>query len=1544
MTALEALPDHTPPLCRRVGKTSLRRALTGASFDPLQSSTRGVESEEVELSHIEPDGGLRVEREEVFGGSMKWMKVERTDDDERAVARVVANATRLSDNDSEIQRDVNRQIDEGVSYSDSLMHRLAGGTVVGATAAEAAVVDIHPLPVPSHAAATRPECADQTPHFVDDVEEFSYSNHKDLVSEYLNSDNQDNLIMSLWDFAGQKLFFMMHHLFLTSHGVYLVVFNTQELLRDEGEALVGDHPARTVNPKTREHCLRDILEWLNSIFIFAPKAPVLVIGTCTDMMDDPEKDMKTVCTLIRETVESSPCHCQIIYPDDDGDCCHFVSSAKASGAAEDPSIARLRESISTCANKLVHTQERVPFSWLRLLRMLSNQSGVDTATRVSLAELTEKARAAGLGRVEGVPLEAEVGALLQKLHELGRVLWYDVPGLRDLVVLEPQWVIDHVTCVIRDPVLHHLKGRDAGEMRCKYRSEIDDLYQHAILNGTLLPVFWPELSESERDQMTTLMEQFGLLVRVHTAAAHPKWLVPALLGRKENVSTVDIRTTHVSTFVVHFDIGEVRETPMSLSESKMRFGFLSAGFFHRLLGIAVAYMQTTTGTSSFRRPVLSKNRGQLSFGTTEYWLELDEEYNCVRVSTTSSHPLLVLDRVVMLVNETVTQISSKLDQRLRRRVLLPLNKPAGEYVDFNVLGGAHACGVCDGSLGTTTLVKDAKARDDLQPWFPGLELLDSYELFLSYQATLSVDSKVARVIFDNRQRLVESERAGDFFDAKRLSNHRHTPDSLVEVLSALAISKVAVPVVSLAALGSLAQTEERVDVVLLEWWAMLELHASGKARQVIHPIFVGSTHSAATAIMEDCRSTAATLSASSHTQTFAKLRDFWLEHFKAELTERSPREIATNMLDLLEPKSDKTHAHIPSFLNEGTHFGAEAAKWLTEEVNKTSAIFAGVVPDSDMADLDPGTGPVPKPMKRARIDSPQTTEASVERVISLAVFFSTATVSCQGIWQSLQNELSEFDELISKARVQCALPAGITLNCQTIDNLYHRLAEIEVMRSRNGAHREELVLQFIGHGDDGKLEFEGHRMPSVNTLAEYIARCRPACVIFNACSTSALAEAVHSKCQELKCTTVVSFWKKRVKNDACETLSRRFYSYVRLQRQVHASCDLGPTVYLKALDHAWVSVQGLPSSACLDEFNALAVRPDAVDAIRDAVCKCLRCQGGCADQGSEPGDAARTDVADRGAQYKGVLKTEAEAFPGADSWEIKCWKRYFEGGGIKCIFSHSFNCGAGWSRAYYIECQPNGGSNSDYLVLHVHFWDALPAAEEPGHPNHINLRRAWPVDPAVLVLDPVRDPPDLNMGKNDIHGWKKAMKMLATSNQSKAIRDASVEAFERDQPYFVRIMPLLGLWVECNGAVLTGGATTLRTLGEIGRTGWDFANGQPYPDITTASDNTLTADQLADKKKELKSTHLNAAIPADKMASVLNYVEAERIAHAGFRDDTAVSDDVNGDPVKGPPSWRDWRGDGDSGANSAWLRSANVCGEKMRKLVDAELSESCDDV
>jgi GTPase SAR1 family protein len=233
----------------RVGKTCTRKALKRAPFDPKEPSTCGVESESVGVARRrrstqrEPTDKLSVVREDVI----EWSEVvgERSSEEKRMLAQIIADVFRQPvDQQGE---HLARLAAAGVERSvlDKLRQRLVGTTQPEDVVFMASPGDSQPVSIVEDddaslefggASSQHDDTPQSTPQRTAATSELSDAELNKLIQECLDDPgSQPKLTLSMWDFGGQKLFLSMHQLFLTHNGVYLVVFNTQELLLAEGE-------------------------------------------------------------------------------------------------------------------------------------------------------------------------------------------------------------------------------------------------------------------------------------------------------------------------------------------------------------------------------------------------------------------------------------------------------------------------------------------------------------------------------------------------------------------------------------------------------------------------------------------------------------------------------------------------------------------------------------------------------------------------------------------------------------------------------------------------------------------------------------------------------------------------------------------------------------------------------------------------------------------------------------------------------------------------------------------------------------------------------------------------------------------------------------------------------------------------------------------------------------------------------------------------------------------------------------------------------------
>eukprot|EP00038_Savillea_parva_P002322 m.113352 g.113352 ORF g.113352 m.113352 type:complete len:2116 (+) comp10798_c0_seq3:312-6659(+) len=481
--------------------------------------------------------------------------------------------------------------------------------------------------------------------------------------------------------------------------------------------------------------------------------------------------------------------------------------------------------------------------------------------------------------------------------------------------------------------------------------------------------------------------------------------------------------------------------------------------------------------------------------------------------------------------------------------------------------------------------------------------------------------------------------------------------------------------------------------------------------------------------------------------------------------------------------------------------------------------------------------------------------------LPVVVFHSHSLESSGGILRSLLTEVEHLNKHHDAGAIGAALQGRVGHNCSNFDVLIDRLTELRARQKPNTTSQlasaaSGLMMQFIGHGSDGELSFEGGA-GRVNELARSIAACRPACVIFNACNTSKIASAVRDACAADGTDTTVCFWWDKVPTQACEKLSRRLWSDLSTQIKLETWNGSGAS-YHRTIGDVMKSFVGifLDSYKCLLRAPRIGVFPP----LDHLICTCCKRKVPGSDQwvaGSGDGPPAVAAVAveaddgdevdvERASGYGGWLRRDTSN--GMD-WVKVCWTTYFGGkptagpvvepGEFRCTFSHDFTChwGESPSRAYYFEAWHEVADSAKLvnLCIHVHYWKKYkPAPMECGKPKHINLRRAFPVDMSEIqkrvdgtTQDPI--PPPEGMVKHDRPNWINAMSQFCHDPAKPAATEKTRAEAELRTFNHVQFCPVGNLWMEKEGVSICGGPTGYLRQ-NMDEPGWDF-NKKPceYP-------------------------------------------------------------------------------------------------------------------
>ncbi|KAK3584404.1 hypothetical protein CHS0354_010180 [Potamilus streckersoni] len=276
-------------------------------------------------------------------------------------------------------------------------------------------------------------------------EQSGKSEEKDIVLEILHLVNlnanklekslTEYAALTMWDFAGQYIFYTTHQMFLTSRAIYLLVIDLCQELTD----LIKDDEYFLDREGIIQCKVRDLIEiWLNSIHSCAHSSnagivPVILVGTHADQL--PEKSRQDIIDEYFKKVR--------LILNDKPTILHLKDDIAIDNTMSDPKLWELKRRIFELASQQPHWGEEKPARWIPLEQamMTLKASGV----KVAPLSLVEEINRSGSIRIE---VREELDLFLRYQHEIGTILYFSVEGLRENIVLDPQWLIDALKTLI----------------------------------------------------------------------------------------------------------------------------------------------------------------------------------------------------------------------------------------------------------------------------------------------------------------------------------------------------------------------------------------------------------------------------------------------------------------------------------------------------------------------------------------------------------------------------------------------------------------------------------------------------------------------------------------------------------------------------------------------------------------------------------------------------------------------------------------------------------------------------------------------------------------------------------------------------------------------------------------------------------------------------------------------------------------------------------------------------------------------------------------
>ena len=538
----------------RAGKTSLKKSLKGICFDPEEDSTVGID--------VDPS---------YFKVTTETWKTGTTDNDpdsDKAVSFDYRTARCIVDTLKSNQRSPEGTTDNDRSANDP---NFGGSETLRGKGSTKPVGDLKHNPTsiePATSSGGEVVYVSPDPTEVKIAEPDRFTAHVPeqvaAVTETLLKrdcrDNEEDVFSSLWDFAGQSVYYVTHPLFLTPRAIYCLVYDLSLNPQDRAKPLVKQGLYKKNQESFDLKTNMDYLDfWMTSVASLTstenegcsvvPKSEVLpaklppVFLVCTHA-DTPYGggDPRELSCEIFGYLKDKPygAHLSDVF---------FVDNTSLNvHKSECSEVVRLRKEVLDAAKDLPQINEVIPIKWLKFEKVLQ-------ALKISEYKYISLETAKNVAStVCNINDSKEFETLMNYSHDLRRLIHFgDSPELNKLVILDPQWLIDVFKKVIT------VKPYDSGEKR--FVNLWRKLEREGILDGELLAHVWGPLFDNREasESVIGIMEKFSLLCPWPSDDAESKsFLVPSMLKTHPPEKVIELlKSARIPSLFLKFENGLV---------------------------------------------------------------------------------------------------------------------------------------------------------------------------------------------------------------------------------------------------------------------------------------------------------------------------------------------------------------------------------------------------------------------------------------------------------------------------------------------------------------------------------------------------------------------------------------------------------------------------------------------------------------------------------------------------------------------------------------------------------------------------------------------------------------------------------------------------------------------------------------------------------------------------------------------------------------------------------------------------------------------------
>ena len=321
------------------------------------------------------------------------------------------------------------------------------------------------------------------------------------IVDHMTASEVDNLrtpLLKMIDFAGQRAYYAMHHIFLSAQGIFILVFDFRRALSDF------------------ERHMEKLHFWISSVLAIGKNdnARIFFVGTHRD--DSNLNFHKREIVVQQMFAKFIKFHPYICFNQNERDAqLSLVFQIENSALSDDPAVCSLRKQIIEEIRQKHGRMQQNPIRWLALEDHIIYLRNKDLSSVVPLSQLQDEAEKCD---IKG----EEFSQALGYLNDSGVVFYSNESSLKDYVIIDPQALIDALIALLSIPAFQN---------RGVHFSGWHQLENDGIASYELLKHAWRNLRDPI-DVLIKFLEYYGIIYDITSNQSERSFAVISCLPCK----------------------------------------------------------------------------------------------------------------------------------------------------------------------------------------------------------------------------------------------------------------------------------------------------------------------------------------------------------------------------------------------------------------------------------------------------------------------------------------------------------------------------------------------------------------------------------------------------------------------------------------------------------------------------------------------------------------------------------------------------------------------------------------------------------------------------------------------------------------------------------------------------------------------------------------------------------------------------------------------------------------------------------------------------